>query len=353
MKKQINIFGAALDPLSSPERLNLKLAYLNFLKKNQEVENNSDPYDEIREFLKKGTPSLDGDIWFGKVEIESWLTPKPKLEDIKLLSTENIFNFLCKNGCWDYALRVSDYIDKEILPSKPVMIGVDHSLTGGVIMALSEYYKNLNVIVLDAHFDALKYQHTNPRCQFPLGNNYHDKSFNKKSNKIPFYECGNFLSYLIDKKIISPKNLWVLGVQDKILESLDVRCGEEKGEGSQIEEYRRLVEKGVHLVSKRALVFNKFVLKLNGPIYLSIDMDVGSLSSIYSARFMNCIGLTYDEFIKSLHNLYRVFQKSGFPFVGLDIVEMDIHLLEANRFSHYQDYSREIVKEIFQLFLMS
>ena len=347
MRGTLKIFGAALDPLSSPERLNLKLAYINFTNKHPDVDKNSDPYDVMRKFLIKEMPSLNRNVWFGKLEIESWLTPKPKFEHIKLLNSETFSNFLRRNGCWDYALRVSNYVNKKILPSIPVMIGVDHSLTGGVIMGLSKYYKKLNVIVLDAHFDALQYQDVNPLSQLWLEGYCHS---NRKPKKITYYECGNFISYLIAKKIISPKNLWVLGIQDGILESWRAGSEHKKGERAQIEEYKSLVERGVHLISKTDLVCEKFFLKLNGPIYLSIDMDVGSLSSIYSARFMNCFGLTRDEFIKTLYNLSRAFRKSGFPLVGLDIMETDIHLLEASKSCRYQDYSREIVRETFQAF---
>ena len=35
----------------------------------------------------------------------------------------------------------------------------------------------------------------------------------------------------------------------------------------------------------------------------------------------------------------------------LDIMEIDIHLLEATELHHYQDHSKKIVKEIFQTFL--
>jgi len=353
MRGTLKIFGGALDPLSSPERLNLKLAYIDFTKKHPGIDKNSDPYDLMREFLIKEMPYLNGNVWFGKLKIESWLTPKPKLEDIKLLNTETLSNFLRKNGCWDYALMVSDYVNKKILPSIPVMIGVDHSLTGGVIMGLSKYYDRLNVIVLDAHFDALRYQDVNPPSQLPLPVHCHSNPFNRKPKRITYYECGNFISYLIEKKIIRPKNLWVLGVQDGILESLRMGYEHKKGERAQIEEYRRLVKRGVHLISKTDLVYEKFFLELSGPIYLSIDMDVGSLSSIYSARFMNCFGLTRDEFIKSLYNLSLAFRKSGFPLVGLDIMETDIHLLEASKSCRYQDHSREIVREIFQAFFIN
>ena len=40
-------------------------------------------------------------------------------------------------------------------PVMPVMLGVDHSATGGVVSALSEKLgpENMSVVVLDQHFD--------------------------------------------------------------------------------------------------------------------------------------------------------------------------------------------------------
>ncbi len=350
MSGTLKIFGAALDPLSSPERLKLKLAYLHYASRHPAGDKNSDPYDAIREFLIKEIPSLNRNVWFGKLEIESWLTPKPKLEHIKFINSATFYHFLRKNGCWHYALKVRDYVKKKILPSIPVMIGVDHSLTGGAILALSEYYKNLNVVVLDAHFDAIQYQDTNFYSPFPLQNHDQNKLFYKKGRRIPFYACGNFISHLIAKNIIHPEKLWVVGIQDEILESLKMGDKQKEIEWAQIEEYRSLMKRGVHLVSKTDFVSENFFLKLNGPIYLSIDMDIGSLSSIYSARFMNCIGLTYDEFTQSLYALSHAFRKSGFPLIGLDIMETDIHLFEASQSCRYQDYSREIVRDTFQAF---
>lgn len=105
MKNQIKIFGAALDPLNSPERLNLKLGYLAYLGKEPEAQKKSDPYDLIREYLSKEPLFIDRKAWFGKMEIESWLTPKPNLADLHFLTPEQFTNFLYKNKCLDYALR--------------------------------------------------------------------------------------------------------------------------------------------------------------------------------------------------------------------------------------------------------
>jgi len=350
MKQQIKIFGAALDPLNSPERLNLKLSYLDFIKKIRS-QKNSDPYDAMKDYLRRELSSLDGNAWFGKMQIESWLTPRPKLTDAHLLNMETFTNFLHQNGCWDYALRIRDYVEEEIFPSKPVMIGVDHSLTGGVIMALSSHFKNLSLIILDAHFDVINYQNSSINHLRGISYSCSENSHFQKWDEIQFYECGNFISYLLDNKLIKPENIWILGVQDEISEALKIEYNDNKAEWAQIKEYKKWIKKGVHLITKTDLIRQNFHLDLSGPTYLSVDMDVGSLSSVFSARFMNCIGLTYDEFVKTLSNLSFLFRRSGIPLVGLDIMEMEIHFLEASHLFHYKDYSRELVKEIFQYFL--
>jgi arginase family enzyme len=351
MGQEIKIFGAALDPLHSPERLSLKHAYINFLREKAGVERNSDPYDSMLGYLAEELPSLNRDTWVGKVHIDSWLTPKPKLTDVHLLTTESFTNFLRQDGCWDYALRVRDYVEEEIFPSKPVMIGVDHSLTGGVVMALSKRYQDLNIVVFDAHFDVLKYQPLNTNSYSLNSKNCLNNSPLDEGSEIKFYECGNFILYLLEQNVIKPESLWVLGVQDEILKSLQLRSHQSEAERAQTKEYAKLIERGVHLISKTALMSKDLHLNLNGPTYVSIDMDVGSLSSVYSARFMNCIGLTYDEFAKSMRKLFNTLQESNIPCVGLDIMEIDIHLLEANELSPYRDYSREMVKEIIQVIL--
>ena len=56
MKQEVKIFGAALDPLSSPERLNLKLSYLDYLRVQPKENVHADPYDILKEYLRKELP---------------------------------------------------------------------------------------------------------------------------------------------------------------------------------------------------------------------------------------------------------------------------------------------------------
>lgn len=343
----MKIFGIALDPLNSPERLNLKLNYLSYItnipgKRDLYL----DPYDLIKDHLQKESQLLNNGTWAGKIPIESWLTPKPQLRDAFLLSLLNFYNFLNKNGCLKYTEKVSNFVEKKIFPHKPVMIGVDHSLTGGVLTALSRRYPNLNVIILDSHFDVLKYHGMISQRQ--------DRDGTKTSGKVDsdqdrfIYECGNFLSYILEKGIIQPRNLWVLGVNE-ILEMND-SPGDDKFSLMDKEEMRKWIRRGVHVAYKKEVISNSFKISLSGPTYISVDMDVGSLASIYSARFMNCFGFTYQEFLETLSELSRIIRESEVPLTGMDIMEIDIHLLEATSFSKFTDCTRSIVRDIFSIF---
>jgi hypothetical protein len=135
----IKIFGAALDPLDISERVDIKIAYLNWLKSHQTFEGNfSDPYSYFENHLREGKPSIDEIQWIGKFPIDSWLTPKPSVSDLRCILPERYTEFLDRNGCYDYCCKLIEYLSKNIGSSVPVMIGVDHCLTGAVLRYLKE-----------------------------------------------------------------------------------------------------------------------------------------------------------------------------------------------------------------------
>lgn len=337
MEQKVSIFGSALDALSSPERINLKTAYLNYLEHRALNQKEfRDPYDFVKTYLTKNKILNNGNNrvkWAGRISLPSWLTPNPRIQDLPKLSIEQFDTFLKSNGCWKYALKIADYINREIFPSMPVMIGVDHSLTGGSIMALVKKFPNLNVIILDAHFDVM------------------NNDSQTDGTLINYYECGNFLNCLLEKKIISPKQLWILGVQDEICQELKQMSNSQRNLDSNTVSIKKWMAEGVHVIFKREVQSNKFEMDLSGPSYLSIDMDVGSMSSIYSARFMNSFGLKIDEFLQLLNRVSRFVESSNRPLVGMDIMELDMHFLEVAKKRDFNDYTGQIIEEIFKIFL--
>ena len=334
------IFGVPFDPPNSIERLNLKLAYVTrTLSEHASFPLFRDPYDALKSYVRDSCFTTPGASWFGKVPISSWLTPRPISEDLTFLNPAHTLSFLRDNGCWNHAQQVERYYDGQVHPSRPVMIGVDHSTTGGMVSALAKQYSNLNVIVLDAHFDVMKFNGHGLSLRVP---EFEDEK--------PFYHCGNFLSYLLEGGIIKPENLWVIGVGKGMTPKRDHGI---KGESCTVNELeqRKWVNRGVHIVTGEMVSNGWAGPHLTGPTYLSIDMDIGSLSSVYSARFMNCYGLGPQEFHTLLMTVRDAIAKAGTFLVGLDIMEIDIHFLEVAREMPNRDFTMEIVKRIFEIFL--
>lgn len=309
----MRVFGAALDPLDSPERINLKIGYLNYSLKNGDTGGMyPDPYGLIEDYMRGGGQGR-AELWAGRIPVESWLTPRPRFQDLPRLSVNHYRKFIEGNGCVEYMRLTKQFLEDRIFPAKPVMIGVDHSQTAGVVMALREQRKDLNVIICDAHFDIVRYE----------------------DYSTPVYECGNFLLYLLDNGIIQPQKLWVIGVHET---------------PKAVAVHDKWKERGVHVVTKRDAAAGNFTLNPDGPCYVSIDMDVGSLSSVFSARFMNCVGLDYEQFCTCLRKLRDGIDRSHADVLGLDVMELDIHFLEMKKPQHLTDYSLKMVSEVFRVF---
>ncbi|MDH5695281.1 MAG: arginase family protein [Dehalococcoidia bacterium] len=295
-----------------------------------------DPYDLMQAELTDKAHLLDRSAWLGKVWVDSWLTPRPEPRDLPMLASSEIYSFWERNGCWDYALRVAEFIEKQVLPYKPVMIGVDHSSTAGSLVALAKLYHNLNVIVLDAHFDVMKHK------GFIL---------NKYKENPQFCHCGNFLAHVLERKIIKPENLWILGIADEVSPESQQHFVDMSGAPYYSSELERWIDRGVHVQSKKAVTSERISIDLNGPTYISIDMDIGSLSSVFSARFMNCYGLSVKEISHLLSRIGTSIKQAGVPLVGLDIMEVDIHFLEAVEAMPFDDCTKDIIETVFRLSL--
>lgn len=311
------VFGAPFDPPYSPERQDLKNAYIVYSQKSSEsIPLFQDPYDYFKEYLTQRDTGESDIEWMGKIPTPNWLKPKPLPSETDFLDLSVGEQFLEENGCWKYALEVARFYEKQIFPKRPVMIGVDHSATGGLLKALAKRYNNLNLVVLDAHFDAMKTRPPAPLLE--CGN---------AEVEVSFYHCGNFLGTLMESGIIRPENIWVLGCQSQS-ETDGLFDREMTSAPISTEENLKKDNNNVNLIPKDMVSKGQIDLALNGPTYVSIDMDVGSQCSVYSARFMNCYGISADALISALKTLSACIQRSSVPLIGFDIMEIDVHFLE-------------------------
>ncbi|MBS7647414.1 MAG: arginase family protein [Candidatus Bathyarchaeia archaeon] len=339
--KKIKVFGVAFDPdeyIGAIERQ----YYLALLKSGIDyIKEISDPYDlmmpYICEIYKPNTV-----IKLGKVPVESWLSPKPELDDEVLVNTENYSAFIDANGCREYVDLVKDFVQKITDENTvPLMIGIDHSMTGGMLKALSEIYgvENISVIILDSHFDAIQTSARYKLFTFLKRKNsplfYPDSFYLSTSLYDPLafkrpdsYNKGTFLYYLIKERTILPTNLWVVGVQDYPVE--DLLAQKDSLIQSYVNAYLNLENEGVNIVTNeivKSKTFKSVIEKLSTKfVYISLDVDIGCGSAITLTR---CLpherGLSEPELYRLARTIGKIIKGDKKFLVGLDVMELDIH----------------------------
>ena len=340
LEKLIKVFGAALDATDFPLSLQFKQNYLKNLVQNLVIDPNFlDPYEALLYFSR--VLSKDKFLKIGKFPIESWLTPKPKLEDLPLMNQSEFQQFTRKDAIRIYSERLEVYMKNNILPDFPIMIGVDHSLTGGVLNALSHEFgpEDLLILIFDAHFDGLpanislniaKYMNEHPEETNPLISE-HINTVNENLNIVDTYTCASFLFYLLKEKVIIPENLIIFGCQD--YPDVKFRLLDDPKIVEFVEFYNEMEQKGVKFIPKSdpSTMIRKLstILKETeqSKLYLSFDTDVGALKEIIATRFRNAIGIDQSTIISAAKTIKNVIDTRKIALVGLDIMEIETHLL--------------------------
>jgi hypothetical protein len=125
-------FGCSLDVLDAPEKLAMKHAYLEAVRDGRAGQGIArDPFDLLSAALEE----VPGVVSAGRLELESWMTPRPRVEDLERINAQLSREFIDTDGCGIISARVREFVRQRVLPLVPLMIGVDHSLTGGVLDA--------------------------------------------------------------------------------------------------------------------------------------------------------------------------------------------------------------------------
>ncbi len=175
---------------------------------------------------------------------------------------------------------VEDFTIKIIKENKiPIAIGGEHSITSGIISALSKNYCNLNVVFLDAHLD--------------FRDSYEGNKFN--------HACS--LRRVAD----------VVGIEN--VANLGIRSAER-------EEYESALEKKLYFVESQTIrskgvsaVINEIKKRLSNNLYLSLDFDVIDPSFAPAVSTPEPFGLTPYEVLELIRHLAS-------RIVGFDIVEV-------------------------------
>ncbi|MBT3176001.1 MAG: hypothetical protein HOG03_03805 [Desulfobacula sp.] len=322
--KKILFFGC---PMDCDEKFDSIQEKLNLVRT---IKSFDDPLDGVMEYFDSDVPT---DLWdnLGSLQVQSWLGPKPHSKDRSKINTENFISFIDSNGCKKFADDVDKFVTDRILPDIPCLIGIDHSLTGGVYSALSRHYgkENLSLIIIDSHTDAVPMPALAGAIQYDMEKNpssVHDSNDPFLYNRCDSYNASSFVHKLVTNKIVYPKNLYIIGVSDypekKFQRIKDPRIKK------YINAYLNLKRKGVKIITKKECKLNPkkikgFLKTISTPyVYVSIDMDIGANNALEGVRFRNWKGLNQPQIYKLADTVAKIFSDST-QLAGMDICEID------------------------------
>lgn len=286
-----------------------------------------DPLDEVLTLLR---PEISKEHWkeLGSISVPFWLRPKPRPEDRPKVTTESFISYIDTNGCRAKTDEVAEFVTTNVLPAIPCLIGIDHSLTGGVVKALAKQYgrENLTLIILDSHTDAIPMTALSKAIAYDMDTNpdsVHDPEDPFLYNRPDSYNASTFLYHLIKEEILDPKNIYLLGISDypdkKAFKIKDPRLQ------AYIKAYTDLRRSGVSLLTKKECLMSpkkvkSLMKRITTPFaYVSVDMDIGAVEGV---RFRNRKGFTEKKLYKLIEAVRLIFN-SGVQFAGMDITEID------------------------------
>ncbi len=303
-----------------------------------------DPLDGFMNALKM-------DFKTKRIDVEGWLTPTPPSSMQFMMDVENYVSFIDSNGCLEYANTVKEIVAAEP-ESVPLLLGVDHSLTGGAVEALAKKHggENIRFIIFDSHFDfiaptmrcgLIQYDlETNPKTHFSQNDPF---IFGRPDS----YNADSFLKYVLD--YIPPTNILVIGVSDypprSAFEIDDDRVKR------YVEYYQKMESDGVQVIKKddikpNAAKIKAMIAKTNKPFtYVSIDVDVCSNTSLKGARFLDYYGVDHRDLYGLMVAIAQ--SKSRSKLIGIDFMEFDVFSADASFFGK-PDRTYEIMAEAFR-----
>jgi arginase family enzyme len=318
------VLGCSLDVLDAADRVAMKLAYMSAASRGIVADGLArDPYDLLAGDLSK----LPGVGLAGKLELEPFLTPRPSPPDALGVDPDHYREFLDADGCSEVSARLSEFVRERVLPLRPLLVGVDHALTGGVLEALAASGVQPVLIVLDSHFDAIP---ADVRREAHAGAAADPAVMGSAPDS---YNCGTWLAAVIGRGLVSPDGVVVLGPSDHPGER---GAGEPEGMAAYRHAYLALEESGVRVAGKKALreagIRESIGNALDGlegrPAYISLDADIGSGDEVKAVRFLDTIGLSFDEVVLAGRELSAALAERGMDIAGLDIMEIDVHLAD-------------------------
>lgn len=355
LEKSIKFFGASLDALDIQGSVNIKKSYIQALKLGKCPQPDlRDPYALFRNIVGNHIQQ-SGHQNLGRFVIESWLTPKPQVSDIDWIDGKSYQQFIENDGFKVFAELLKEFVKTHIFPSIPGMIGVDHSLTGGVLMALSERFgpEKLGILVFDVHTDAIPLPIRSGLVEYALEAGLPSPGEISKSLTVDPYTTGNFLLHLIEKGIILSTNLILIGPADnadKLRKLNDKRVME------YVRHYGFLIERGVKIISRDQLqeqgpvIIQKELDQLKcSHLYISLDVDVSAQCGVLAARFIDLVGTEMTLVLETVLKVAGLLSSKRFGLAGLDIMEIDIHKIGAKLEDGIEDQTENFIQKFIAL----
>lgn len=309
-----------------------------------------DPYVQVTNRLEKDLQRIPHTL-VGSIDVPDWLRPIPKSTDPAQITSENFVQFIDGNHSLEYVDKVYRQVMEKILPGIPCLIGVDHSLSGGVIKGMADHYgrEELTVIILDSHCDVTPMSNLAGAIYYDMENNpnsRHDPYDPLLYNRPDSYNASSFLYYLLERGVIGCSNTFIVGISDypskRASRIKDPRIRE------YVSLYTSLKSKGVKMLTKNdcSLSIKKIsslFKHIKTPyVYISFDMDVGSNNACHGVRFNNYNGLNEKQLFK-LTSMIKSEILSKKKIVGLDFTEYN----PRRQDSKVYDISASIIKSFF------
>lgn len=324
LDKKIMFFGCPMDCDEKYDSIQEKLHMV------RTAQGFDDPLDGVMDRLVSEIPA-DLSTLLGSLPIPAWLGPKPGLEDRSNITTEKFISFIDSNGCKQMADETGQFVTDRILPNIPCMVGIDHSLTGGIYSALARHYgrENLSLIIIDSHTDAVPMSALAGAIQYDAEVNpssVHDADDPFLYNRPDSYNASSFVDTLISEKQVDPKNLYIIGVSD-YPEKKSLRI-KDKRIKKYTNAYVGLKRRGTTIITKKEcnLNFQRIIgllKKISTPyVYVSVDMDIGANNALGGVRFRNWEGLDQGKIYQIADAVSGIFSDS-IQLAGMDICEID------------------------------
>ncbi len=265
----------------------------------------------------------------------AWVSPTPGPERLEMITEAAFARFVDEDGCRRLAEEIEAFVEAGVFPRIPLMVGVDHSLTGGVLRALSRRHgaRDLAVVVLDAHTDAIPTAvtsgavhydaETNPRSVYDVGDPL-------LSDRPDSYNASTFLYHLIEEGTIDPGNLYLIGVADTP-PSRARKIDDPRIQG-YVGAYSALRRRGVTALTRDEVAANpaRVAWALDRMTatyaYVSIDLDVGANAATKSVRFRDRTGLEAADIERVIEGIAGGLLSKA-RLVGADVMEFDVRVL--------------------------